>query len=61
MSKKHETFPGEQEEMPERKAEPEIEQPSDPPEQELPDKEIPEVPEELPPRLSWLIWMIFKL
>jgi hypothetical protein len=47
--KKHNTFPGEQEEMPIRHDRPEIQQPHDPPNPEIPEREIEEIPEELPP------------
>ncbi len=46
--KKH-TFPGEQEEIPVRPKQIEIQQPKDPKEPEIPEKEIPEIPAELPP------------
>jgi hypothetical protein len=46
--KKH-TFPGEQEEMPVQPNRPEIQRPADPKEPEIPEKEIQEVPQELPP------------
>jgi hypothetical protein len=46
--KKH-TFPGEQEEMPVRPERPEIKQPADPEEPGIPEKEIDDIPPELPP------------
>ena len=46
--KKH-TFPGEQEEMPATPKRPEIERPADPREPEIPQKEIEEIPPEIPP------------
>jgi len=47
--KKHNTFPGEPEEMPVQPHKPEIERPADPHEPEIPQRELEEVPEELPP------------
>ena len=47
--KKHNTFPGEQEEMPVQPDRPEIQRPYDPQEPEIPEKEIEEIPDELPP------------
>jgi hypothetical protein len=47
--KKHNTIPGEPEEMPEPSQKPEIERPADPKEPEIPGREITEVPQELPP------------
>jgi hypothetical protein len=47
--KKHNTFPGEQEEGLPQPNRPEIQQPNDPPNPEIPKKEIEEVPEELSP------------
>lgn len=46
--KKH-TFPGEQEEIPLRPDRPEIIQPTDPKEPEIPERQIEEMPTELPP------------
>jgi hypothetical protein len=48
MMKKH-TFPREQEEMPIRPERPEIKQPADPKEPEIPEREIDDIPPELPP------------
>ncbi len=46
--KKH-TFPGEQEEIPPQPDRPEIIQPTDPKEPEIPERQIEEIPTELPP------------
>ena len=46
--KKH-TVPNEPEEMPIEPNRPEIKQPVDPKEPAIPEKEIPEIPQELPP------------
>lgn len=52
MSKQHNTFPGEQPEMPIPKKTPEINQPSDPKEPEVPQENPQREPEELPPNIS---------
>jgi hypothetical protein len=49
MGKQHDTFPGEQPEMPVRKDTPEISQPSDPKEPEPPQEDTEQVPDEFPP------------
>ena len=49
MSKKHDTFPGEQPEMPVRTGPPEISQPHDPKDQDVPDEDPQVVPDEFPP------------
>lgn len=47
--KKHNTFPGEQPEMPVPGKQPEIERPNDPREPEIPEEDPQREPEELPP------------
>jgi hypothetical protein len=49
MGKQHDTFPNEQPEMPARKETPEINQPSDPTEPEIPKEDPQVVPDEFPP------------
>lgn len=49
MGKQHQTFPGEPEEMPDKKDQPEIKQPDDPKEPEVPQENPDDVPVELPP------------
>jgi len=49
MGKQHDTFPNEQPEMPELKETPEIEQPFDPLETEVPEENPQVVPDEFPP------------
>lgn len=48
MGKKYDTFPGEQSEMPVPKKQPEINQPSDPKEPNVPQENPDKLPEELP-------------
>ena len=50
--KKHDTFPGEQFEMPVPKVQPEIKQPHDPQEPKVPQEDPRQVPDELPPMES---------
>jgi hypothetical protein len=52
MGKQHQTFPGEPEEMPDEKLKPEIEQPNDPKQPEIPPENLDEIPTELPPDKS---------
>jgi hypothetical protein len=47
--KKHNTFPGEQPEMPVQPERPEIQQPADPKVPEIPKEDNENLPEELPP------------
>jgi hypothetical protein len=49
MGKQHQTFPGEPEEMPDKKDQPEIIQPDDPKEPEIPEENPDDIPIELPP------------
>ncbi len=49
MAKQHDTFPGEQPEMPVPKETPEINQPSDPKEPEVPQEDPQLIPDEYPP------------
>ena len=49
MGKQHETFPGEQPEMPGRKEMPEINQPNDPKAPEVPQEDPFRQPQEVPP------------
>jgi hypothetical protein len=49
---KHNTFPGEQPEMPAPKKRPEIAQPNDPKEPEIPEEDPEKIPEELPPNVN---------
>jgi len=49
MGKKHDTFPGEQPEMPVPQQRPEVSQPSDPHAPEIPQEDPDRVPQELPP------------
>jgi hypothetical protein len=49
MGKKHDTFPNEQPEMPVLKETPEVNQPSDPKQPEIPKEDPQNVPEEVPP------------
>lgn len=49
MGKQHQTFPGEPEEMPDKKHQPEIIQPDDPKEPEIPEENPDDIPIELPP------------
>lgn len=49
MGKKHDTFPGEQPEMPVRKESPEVSEPSDPKVPAIPQEDPQNVPDELPP------------
>ena len=49
MGKQHQTFPGEPEEMPDKKRQTEIEQPNDPKEPGIPQENPDERPVELPP------------
>jgi hypothetical protein len=48
MGKQHQTFPGEQPEIPAPKKNAEIKQPADPKEPEIPAEDPDRVPEELP-------------
>jgi hypothetical protein len=48
MGKQHNTFPGEQPEMPVPKEVPEVKEPADPKEPEIPQEDPDRVPEELP-------------
>ncbi len=49
MGKQHNTFPGEQPEMPMRQPRPEVNQPSDPNVPEIPQEDPDRMPQELPP------------
>ena len=49
MGKQHDTFPDKQPEMPAPKETPEINQPNDPKEPEVPQEDPQVVPDELPP------------
>jgi len=49
MGKQHDTFPGEKPEMPVPKKQPEVNQPSDPKEPEVPAEDPQIIPEEYPP------------
>jgi hypothetical protein len=49
MGKQHNTFPNEQPEMPVPNQNPEIKQPSDPKEPEIPKEDPQIIPDELPP------------
>ena len=48
MASKHNTFPGEQQEMPQPQQQPEVNQPSDPKIPETPIENPESIPEELP-------------
>ena len=47
--KKHNTFPGEQPERPVQPERPEIQQPNDPNQREIPKENNEDIPDELPP------------
>jgi hypothetical protein len=49
MGKQHDTFPGEPEEMPEKKEQPEIKRPNDPDMPEIPKEDPQVIPDEFPP------------
>lgn len=48
MGKQHDTFPGEKPEMPQKRNEPEIKEPADPEEPEIPVEDPEQLPDELP-------------
>jgi hypothetical protein len=48
MGKQHDTFPGERPEIPVRKESPEVDQPSDPQEPDVPQEDPQLIPEEYP-------------
>ncbi|UOE47875.1 hypothetical protein MTO98_26040 [Mucilaginibacter sp. SMC90] len=52
MGKQHDTFPGEAPEMPLPKQTPEINQPSDPNERDVPQEDPQVIPDDLPPEVQ---------
>lgn len=52
MGKKHDTFPGEQEEFPQPKTYPEVTPPTDPGKPEIPREDPGQSPVELPPETT---------